>query len=919
MNEEIKLNLQDARPNQSVLLVYEGSQLYVELAQESSTPGVLFEDIRLSKGIHSFAITCEASTHNVFGIVFFSQDMREKKLRISRKLPLGASELVISFEVLEEGVYIPAILASLGKLGDSLSIRECSIIRPLELAETPIAEVLEAVASSIEEAVNEQPPAAADIEVLPNTGAEGTPASIAPNIVSAKASKLYFFVGEQRFGIGSFARELSRVLPVELFTDIQQAEADALAKGLPLCVNGFVKKTEELAEKYPGQLHCFWHSSIRGIEMMGELQRYCRFLKAIRQGQVSGYFLNEDEALPIGAHRFWLPFQVSQKQFNVNAPFDFAIPLASPHSLACKDILQTICVLLQGNYSFVMPKWYAPIYDIEALKLGFGSTSRVELFDTKTNPIEQDYFRMAKVYLSISVTDTMPYSCVEALNSGVPFLVSKNVGWARILGDAKGINPILATVTELPAVYESLNKSKAALKYLYEQQYMLLENIAKRNNAQLLKSFFQSDVVEETQLTMLTVTDPTLCFRVLGALRANKYILLKDAQLSLTGGSVGLQVTLCVSSLKREGYKGMDVADIGWFINRYATLFDEATDYEAITWEILQATYTLINVFCKIEQEQKLVPNIALDNVAFLGIDRMGWAFDNISKQVLKATSTQGLSIVKCEYFFILLLLKIFEIKTNIVCFWWRSLGLLAQEAPNSRFAMMLYDHYSWSSNTAELLATADKATVVGVANPRLRQELKGLGVSKPIFVVKDGVDFDIFPLKGANTSGSKFTFGWIGNAGIQKSAGFEGQDFKGFSLIQKALEGTEFAFEYYDVSQSKPMPHTEVFEHFYSKIDCYICASESEGTPNTVFEALACGIPAITTDVGNVQDVIVEGFNGMIVGRSIEEIRAAAYSIASDRDYYTQSSQSIRESVRDFEWGIKVLVWLQLLRYLLK
>jgi glycosyltransferase involved in cell wall biosynthesis len=170
-----------------------------------------------------------------------------------------------------------------------------------------------------------------------------------------------------------------------------------------------------------------------------------------------------------------------------------------------------------------------------------------------------------------------------------------------------------------------------------------------------------------------------------------------------------------------------------------------------------------------------------------------------------------------------------------------------------------------------------------------------------------------------ASAGSSKFTFGWIGNAGIQKSAGFEGQDFKGFSLIQGALEGTEFAFEYYDVSQSKPMPHTEVFGRFYSKIDCYICASESEGTPNTVFEALACGIPVITTDVGNVQDVVFDGFNGLIVERSVEQIKAAAHSIVADREYYAQSSQNIRESVRDFEWSIKVLVWLQLLRYLLK
>ena len=37
----------------------------------------------------------------------------------------------------------------------------------------------------------------------------------------------------------------------------------------------------------------------------------------------------------------------------------------------------------------------------------------------------------------------------------------------------------------------------------------------------------------------------------------------------------------------------------------------------------------------------------------------------------------------------------------------------------------------------------------------------------------------------------------------------------------------------------------------WYSHIDVLICASESEGTPNPVLEALACGVPVISTHVG--------------------------------------------------------------------
>jgi glycosyltransferase involved in cell wall biosynthesis len=923
MVDDIKLNLAGARPNQNVHLTYEGSQMCIELAQDNSNSCVLFEETYLSKGLHFFKIDCNTSAHKVFSIAFFHQNLPGQKMRVLQRIPQGGSELSISFKVTSDGLYTPAILANLGKSGEKLLVNSCNIVKPFRSAEEHRAEaekhhdaILDDANNVASEVIPEHNQAETDFEAAFDSISDDTLEAGLPSIVSAKASKLNFLVESHKMG-GSFVRELSRIMPVETITSIEQAVENVLAKGLPLCVNGFNNETEELATKYPGQLHCFWHSSLRGIEMMRELQMYCRFLRAIQHGLVSGYFLNEDECLPIGAHRFWLPFQLNQNQFNTNAQLDFALPLASPESLVCKDIFQTICVLLQGNYSFVMPKRYAQIYDIDALKQAFGSSSRVEQFDTQTSPIEHDYFKMAKIYLSASITDTMPFACVEALNSGVPFLVSKNVGWARALGDLKGISPILSTVAEIPKVYEGLNKNKTALKYLYEQQHALLKMVSKRNNMQMLKSFFEDEPSVEVNISIHSISDPSICLFVMEQMRDGLYLTLQRSELLRKDDKAVLSFTFLTSRHKKEGYKGSE--DVAWFLDAYMPLFETTVSYEGITWEILQATYTVANIFWDIDKNGKLRLDQGLEDVIMLGVDRLGWAFDNISKQVLNATSHHGLMIVKCEYFFILLLLKIFEIKTNIVCFWWRSLELMAQESPASRFAMMLYDHYSWSSSPNELLSAANKATVIGVANPKLRQELKGLGVSKPVFVVKDGVDFEIFPLKNTVASTSKFTFGWIGNAQIQKSAGFEGHDFKGFSLIQSALEGTEFGFEYYDVSQRKPIPHNEVFDQFYSKIDCYICASESEGTPNTVFESLACGIPVITTDVGNVQDVVIDGVNGMIIERSVEQIRAAMYRIAADREHYAQNRHNIREGVRDFEWSVKVLVWLQLLRYLLK
>lgn len=54
--------------------------------------------------------------------------------------------------------------------------------------------------------------------------------------------------------------------------------------------------------------------------------------------------------------------------------------------------------------------------------------------------------------------------------------------------------------------------------------------------------------------------------------------------------------------------------------------------------------------------------------------------------------------------------------------------------------------------------------------------------------------------------------------------------------------------------------------EAILSELDVVICCSRNEGTPVALIEAMAAGVPALSTDVGGVSDLIVHGETGWLV-----------------------------------------------------
>lgn len=73
----------------------------------------------------------------------------------------------------------------------------------------------------------------------------------------------------------------------------------------------------------------------------------------------------------------------------------------------------------------------------------------------------------------------------------------------------------------------------------------------------------------------------------------------------------------------------------------------------------------------------------------------------------------------------------------------------------------------------------------------------------------------------------------------------------------------------------------------YYRAADAVVSASEYEGLPFNIMEALYCGLPVLTTDAKGSRDLIRDGENGLVVPRGDADRMALAMQRLTDQDIY--------------------------------
>jgi glycosyltransferase involved in cell wall biosynthesis len=104
----------------------------------------------------------------------------------------------------------------------------------------------------------------------------------------------------------------------------------------------------------------------------------------------------------------------------------------------------------------------------------------------------------------------------------------------------------------------------------------------------------------------------------------------------------------------------------------------------------------------------------------------------------------------------------------------------------------------------------------------------------------------------------------------------------------------------------------TDVESYYKNNIDILVSASESEGQPNSLLEAMSYGIPIVCGNYPGHEDVIIDGYNGLqfCLGDTISFSKKVKQLIDDEKIYLSFSKNGLKKIKEDFniKMNIKIL-----------
>ena len=192
----------------------------------------------------------------------------------------------------------------------------------------------------------------------------------------------------------------------------------------------------------------------------------------------------------------------------------------------------------------------------------------------------------------------------------------------------------------------------------------------------------------------------------------------------------------------------------------------------------------------------------------------------------------------------------------------------------------------------------APKMKLAGAVHANSKLLLSQLrNVHDNIYYLPNGVDENLFqPTKPIPNKRENIIVGHVG-----KLSPLKGQR----EFIEPAVKKAKCLYHPNYKDYTEALTH-ETMPSAYNGFDCFIVASQEDGTPNTALEAAACGRPIISNRVGNMPEFIQNGVNGFLVDKDIDKYVEKILYLRDHRDELIKMGNAARQTVEK-EWTWKM------------
>lgn len=101
-----------------------------------------------------------------------------------------------------------------------------------------------------------------------------------------------------------------------------------------------------------------------------------------------------------------------------------------------------------------------------------------------------------------------------------------------------------------------------------------------------------------------------------------------------------------------------------------------------------------------------------------------------------------------------------------------------------------------------------------------------------------------------------------------------------------------------------QPVVPAERMQELYATHDVFLFPSLMEGLPSVLLEAMASGMPVITTETCGMQDIVEDGYNGLLIpAANVGAIESAVLRLADSASLRQQLGQMARETLKRYTW----------------